>query len=256
MRIKCPDCFAQFDVPNGAIKKGGRQLRCGQCKHQWHQLPIIESTLNDIPGNNDETIGADSLQTLEDISGNNDEIIEAAQLKTVAEFPVPPVLRKEDLKKTTVQEKHPFSFSLIILLVITVITLIGVLFARNIIVDYTPETSILFDTLGLHVPVTGESLIIKNVGVWREKKGSIKILAVKGEIFNPSKIIQTVPIISGSEIDVTGRVLASDSFIPEAATLLPNETIKFEYQTPFPNEKTVSVIITFSDDKRTDNFGY
>ena len=40
MRITCPECFAQFDVPDGAIKETGRKLRCGQCKHQWHQLPI------------------------------------------------------------------------------------------------------------------------------------------------------------------------------------------------------------------------
>ena len=56
MRIKCPDCFAQFDVPDGAIKEDGRKLRCGQCKHQWHQLPIIVTTLNEFTVINDETI--------------------------------------------------------------------------------------------------------------------------------------------------------------------------------------------------------
>ena len=67
---------------------------------------------------------------------------------------------------------------------------------------------------------------------------------------------EEVPIIKGSEVDVTGRVLATETFTPEATTLLPNETIKFEYQTPFPDEKTVSVIITFSSERRSSQLGY
>jgi predicted Zn finger-like uncharacterized protein len=256
MRIKCPDCFAQFDVPDSAIKVNGRKLRCGQCKHQWHQLPIIENTLNDLTVDNDGTIEANHLEILEDITVNNNETIETGLLNSVVEFQSPPIPQKKDLEKTNIQQKRSFSFSLIIPMVITIIMFTGVFFARNIIVAYSPATSIFFDTLGLHVPVTGESLIIKNVGVWREKKGSIEILAVKGEVFNSSETIQSVPIIKGTEIDVTGRVLATDSFIPDAATLLPKETIKFEYQTPFPDEKTVSVIITFSDEERSENVSY
>ena len=256
MRIKCPDCFAQFDVPDGAIKEEGRKLRCGQCKHKWHQLPIIVTTLNNLAGINDETIEINPLEKSKGIQDIKDETIEAAPFEEGAKFQLPPIPQKEDLEKTIIKKKRPFSFMLSVLMLITVITFSGVLFGRNSVVAYIPETSILFDALGLHVPVTGESLIIKNVGVWREKKGSIEILAVKGEVFNPSKTIQNVPIIKGSEIDVTGRILAADSFIPEAATLLPNETIKFEYQTPFPNEKTVSVIITFSDEKRSNNLSY
>mgnify|MGYP006907241427 CR=1 FL=1 len=33
-------------------------------------------------------------------------------------------------------------------------------------------------------------------------------------------------------------------------------SIKFEYQTPFPDEKTVSVIITFSNERRSSQLGY
>ena len=50
--------------------------------------------------------------------------------------------------------------------------------------------------------------------------------------------------------------MATEAFVPEAAMLLPNETIKFEYQTPFPDEKTVSVFFTFSDEKRSSQYGY
>ncbi|MDG1274009.1 MAG: DUF3426 domain-containing protein, partial [Alphaproteobacteria bacterium] len=135
-------------------------------------------------------------------------------------------------------------------------TILGAIYGRSQIVKYAPATSLLFDKLGLHIPVPGEYLIIKNVGVWRENRGGMEVLAVKGELYNPEETIQEVPIIKGSEVDVTGRVLATESFTPEATTLLPNETIKFEYQTPFPDEKTVSVIITFSSERRSSQLGY
>ena len=143
---------------------------------------------------------------------------------------------------------------MVIILIVT--TIFGFIYGRSQIVDYAPATSLLYDKLGLHIPVPGEYLIIKNVGVWRENRGGMEVLAVKGELYNPKETIQEVPIIKGSEVDITGRVLATESFTPEAATLLPNETIKFEYQTPVPDEKTVSVIITFSDEKRSSNLGY
>ena len=63
MRIKCPDCFAQFDVPDGAIKEHGRKLRCGQCKNEWHQLPVTVGTLNGLTVNSDETIEENPLET-------------------------------------------------------------------------------------------------------------------------------------------------------------------------------------------------
>ena len=99
-------------------------------------------------------------------------------------------------------------------------SIFGFIYGRSVIVAYAPASSILYDKIGLHVPVPGEFLVIKNVGVWRENSGGMEVLAVKGELFNP------------------------------------NETIKFEYQTPFPDEKTVSVIVTFSDEKRSNQYGY
>ncbi len=35
MRIVCPDCLTQYDVPDKLIGSGRRRLRCGQCGHGW-----------------------------------------------------------------------------------------------------------------------------------------------------------------------------------------------------------------------------
>ena len=241
MRITCPDCLAQFEVPDGAIKDSGRKLRCGQCKYQWHQLPVPDHI--EVP--TEKITAATEIEDLKlDIQDSNDA------------FQAPPIPAKQDLGQNKNNQKSTFPISLTLVIILIITTVFGAIYGRSQIVDYAPATSLLYDKLGLHIPVPGEYLIIKNVGVWRENRGGMEVLAVKGELYNPKEIIQEVPIIKGSEVDIAGRVLATESFTPEAATLLPNETIKFEYQTPFPDEKTVSVIITFSDEKRSSYLSY
>ena len=236
MRITCPECFAQFDVPDGAIKETGRKLRCGQCKHQWHQLPIPDAT--------------------PEIMETPSEDLEPKISATYNEYETPPIPEISDIKASFNKKTKSLPISTIIAAALIIISIFGCIYGRSVIVAYAPASSLLYDKIGLHVPVPGEFLVIKNVGVWRENSGGMEVLAVKGELFNPNETIQEVPIIKGSEVDATGRVLATESFVPEAATLLPNETIKFEYQTPFPDEKTVSVIVTFSDEKRSSQYGY
>lgn len=236
MRITCPECFAQFDVPDGVIKETGRKLRCGQCKHQWHQLPIADEPTEIIETPTEE--------------------LEPKTSEPYNEFKKPPIPEKSDIKASANIKTKSLPIGTIVLATVIITSIFGFIYGRSVIVAYAPASSILYDKIGLHVPVPGEFLVIKNVGVWRENRGGMEVLAVKGELFNPNETTQEVPIIKGSEVDATGRVLATESFIPEAATLLPNETIKFEYQTPFPDEKTVSVIVTFSDEKRSSQFGY
>ena len=236
MRITCPECFAQFDVPDGAIKETGRKLRCGQCKHQWHQLPIPDAP--------------------PEIMETPSEDLEPKISETYNEYETPPIPEISDIKASLNKKTKSLPIGTIIAAALIIISIFGCIYGRSIIVAYAPASSLLYDKIGLHVPVAGEFLVIKNVGVWRENRGGMEVLAVKGELFNPNETIQEVPIIKGSEVDATGRVLATESYVPEAATLLPNETIKFEYQTPFPDEKTVSVIVTFSDEKRGSQYGY
>jgi predicted Zn finger-like uncharacterized protein len=39
MILTCPSCGTQYVVKDGAIPTGGRQVRCANCKHSWHQDP-------------------------------------------------------------------------------------------------------------------------------------------------------------------------------------------------------------------------
>ena len=39
MILTCPNCATQYVVKDGAIPPQGRQVRCANCKHSWHQDP-------------------------------------------------------------------------------------------------------------------------------------------------------------------------------------------------------------------------
>ncbi|MDW3225095.1 MAG: zinc-ribbon domain-containing protein [Paracoccaceae bacterium] len=37
MRLICPNCNAQYDVPDNAMLPGGRDVQCSNCEHTWYQ---------------------------------------------------------------------------------------------------------------------------------------------------------------------------------------------------------------------------
>lgn len=39
MILTCPNCATQYVVKDGAIPPQGRQVRCANCKHSWHEDP-------------------------------------------------------------------------------------------------------------------------------------------------------------------------------------------------------------------------
>lgn len=44
MRLVCPNCDAKYEVPDGAIPQGGRDVQCSACGHAWfQQSPEVEA---------------------------------------------------------------------------------------------------------------------------------------------------------------------------------------------------------------------
>ena len=44
MRLVCPNCETQYEVADGAIPGGGREVQCGACNQSWFQTPIVPDT--------------------------------------------------------------------------------------------------------------------------------------------------------------------------------------------------------------------
>lgn len=37
MRIECPDCFTEYEIPDDVIPETGREMQCSDCDHTWFQ---------------------------------------------------------------------------------------------------------------------------------------------------------------------------------------------------------------------------
>jgi len=42
MNLTCPSCGVTFFVESGLLGPAGRRVRCGDCRHTWHQEPVAE----------------------------------------------------------------------------------------------------------------------------------------------------------------------------------------------------------------------
>lgn len=49
MRLICPNCTAQYDVPDDAIPALGRDLHCAACTHDWFFTPPAPRTAVKMP---------------------------------------------------------------------------------------------------------------------------------------------------------------------------------------------------------------
>ena len=60
MRLICPNCTAQYEVPADVIPPSGRDVQCSNCSHTWFQdaiqptpdldpVPVIADTVNVAP---------------------------------------------------------------------------------------------------------------------------------------------------------------------------------------------------------------
>lgn len=54
MRITCPRCNANYEVPASVMPSGGRDVQCSDCGHSWYQL-VAHPTVNAAPDAGDES---------------------------------------------------------------------------------------------------------------------------------------------------------------------------------------------------------
>ena len=147
MRIACPNCSAHFDVPDDAIPEDGRKLRCSQCQHKWHQLPIAED--NELAFEDEAEELPDPLET---------------EIELTGKIPIP---SSEEIIETSRKRRLNLPWVPMTIFALLVLAISAGLNWRAEAVKQYPPIAILYDAVGLHVPVKGENLVLKNIGAWR-----------------------------------------------------------------------------------------
>ena len=150
MRIACPNCSAHFDVPDDAIPEEGRKLRCSQCQHKWHQSPILE----------------DYELAFEDEAEELPDPLET-EIELTGYIPIP---SSEEIIETSQKRRLNLPWVPITIFALLVLAISAGLNWRAEAVKQYPPIAILYDAVGLHVPVKGENLVLKNIGAWRNNE--------------------------------------------------------------------------------------
>lgn len=74
MRLTCPNCDAQYEVPDNVIPDDGRDVQCSNCAHTWFQMPADWQADDSIPA--DDETPLDMAEFAEDSTDDDAEIDE------------------------------------------------------------------------------------------------------------------------------------------------------------------------------------
>jgi predicted Zn finger-like uncharacterized protein len=84
MILTCPNCSTQYVVKDGAVPPQGRQVRCANCKHSWHQDPEPGTEI-DPPAGEPETgpyaAAEPEIAAEPDIDGEAETVAEATLIE-------------------------------------------------------------------------------------------------------------------------------------------------------------------------------
>ncbi len=265
MHVKCPKCEQGFKVPDKALGAKGRKLKCSNCEHQWFQKPIpkraapkkekpaaaepVEEAAADEEPPAEAAAEAEPLDEGEsaEAAEGDDEAIDPPPLGDVSGF------RGFQARKA---EKKSRPIALYVLVALAVLIPAGLLGARTSLVPAWPPSALLYDTIGLHVPVPGEDLVLQNVHVHRRQEGTVEVLVVAGEIRNPTETLVSLLSVRATILGADGTELTSWLIVPDTYQLLPDEKTPFtsEFSNSVPGAGQVHV--TFTDERPAAGLGY
>ena len=159
-------------MPEGAIPAKGRELKCSQCQYKWRQPPVAKQPepAADADAQNDTSGEADG-----DSEDQGFSMLGSGQrdLDQGDEFNAPPIAVPRSFGRAKAPSKRARIIAIAAAVCFLVVLPGGLVAVHIPLVTAAPAVSPLFDTIGLHVPVPGEALIIQNVGAWNKTEGGV-----------------------------------------------------------------------------------
>jgi predicted Zn finger-like uncharacterized protein len=246
MKLTCPSCGATFRVEPAQLGPAGRKVRCGDCRHAWHQEPLAES----------EAAEQTAEQAVEQAGAKEAAAPFApseAQAETTSE-PEPPaaavtpevapevalgatpgaeerISRRAYSKPARPQRKAPQSSLAIgwVLFVVVVAGLAaGFYFGRTPLVAMVPGMTRLYDLVGVEEEIFELGLELRDVKSVRRQVDGESVVAIQGLVVNLSDRLRQVPPLRASVTDAEGKEVDRWTFRADSASLPPGGSTSFD----------------------------
>ena len=83
MRLVCPNCKANYEIPRQAVPIGGREVKCASCGHSWFQTRTKKSNDGELIEPENEVIKQDTEEVMSATS--NQKKIDPSVIKILKE---------------------------------------------------------------------------------------------------------------------------------------------------------------------------
>jgi predicted Zn finger-like uncharacterized protein len=220
MILTCPQCASRYQADEAKLPPAGRAVRCGKCRHTWHQpgFEIEPEPIAPRSGFAPRSKIAWAVQSAVAVTSRNDEIAPG----------------QTQFRATDGGQPKPFRLAVIALAVGWVSVLIILLLVALLINHYrlniamTAPRSAFVQPLASHeMDMLGVDL--RNVGYIREIDDGQTMLVITGTIANGANRALPVPkTIRVMLSDANGSALFSAAISPTVATLVPGQSVTFQ----------------------------
>ncbi len=262
MNLTCPSCGATFRVGSAQLGPSGRRVRCGECRHTWHQKALVE---NQAPAPAPAPVLAPEPEPAADPTAEQAAAKAAAQPFAPSETEAgagdaskPAERAKPEPPAKTVPEAAPgleeaafgdrvsrrafsrparplpkqSSVTLAVGWAIYGAVVIGLAsgfyFGRAPLVAMVPEITRLYDLVGIKDEVVDLGLELRDLKTVTRQIDGGRVVVVEGRVINISNQNRDVPPLYASVTDAEGFELDRWTFQAASASLPPGGTTHVE----------------------------
>lgn len=201
MILTCPSCGARFNVSAELLGPGGRNVRCGDCGHSWHQNPEAPEPAPEI--------------RVEPAAARDRFEQQRQRARTRR-----PVITSEPKGSSQ-------TLGWALLGVFVLVVLGGALAGRDQVVAVAPATAAFYEMLGFQGE-EGLGLDLRDVTSERRVVDGERTLVIQGVIVNTTDQPREVPQLRASLTDGAGQILTNWTFAADSADLPPGGFTTFE----------------------------